>query len=280
MLKYFIGYVYLLEEPPKKKETQLDLQLDDEVICSLEEDDPGIVLNLNQKNKLAKYNSDLQQILGHKVYKELKETSSLKGASPKLIIRLAQKIKSDPTWPSGYKELLGNDTYKWRTPISQLFELAYGKNSAKNVNLGLWAFSFNWDKGIKYAASILARYNIGEADMFKLERDINYKVPNILSIVHAIKSALYPWTPDIRNFIAQASNVFLPKNVYILEEYGLPRMISKKIHQQGIMDLEDNSMSIEEIINQFKQIGENNLIRQIKGLISFDVYIIHYFYEQ
>lgn len=279
MLKYFIGYVYLLEEPPKKKETQLDLQLDDEVICSLEEDDPGIVLNLNQKNKLAKYNSDLQQILGAKVYKELKETSSLKGASPKLILRLAQKIKSDPTWPKDYSELLGNDTYKWRTPISQMFELAYGKNSAKNVNLGLWAFSYNWTRGIQHVASILAKYNIGEADMFKLERDINYKVPNILSIVHAIKSALYPWTPDIRNFISQTSNVFLPKNVFILEEYGLPRMISRKIHQQGIIDLEDGSKSIEDIINQFKQIGEDNLICQLKGLLSFDQYIIHYFYD-
>lgn len=96
MLKYFIGYIYLLEEPPKKIETQLNLQLDDEVICSLEEDDPGIVLNLSQKNKLAKYNSDLQQILGQKVCKELKETSSLKGASPKLILRLAKKSKVTP----------------------------------------------------------------------------------------------------------------------------------------------------------------------------------------
>ena len=150
---------------------------------------------------------------------------------------------------------------------------------AKNVNLGLWAFSYNWTRGIQHVASILAKYNIGEADMFKLERDINYKVPNILSIVHAIKSALYPWTPDIRNFISQTSNVFLPKNVFILEEYGLPRMISRKIHQQGIIDLEDGSKSIEDIINQFKQIGEDNLICQLKGLLSFDQYIIHYFYD-
>ena len=279
MLKYFIGYVYLLEEPPKKQETQLNLQLDDEVICSLEEEDPGIVLNLNQKSKLAKYNSELQNILGMKVYKELKETSSLKGASPKLILRLAQKIKSNRSWPTDYDKLTGNDTYKWRTPITQMFELAYGNNSAKNVNIGLWAFSFNWTKGIRYAASILERYNIGEADMFKLERDINYKVPNILSIVHTIKSALYPETPDIRNFISQSSNVFLPKNVFILEEYGLPRMISKKIHQQGIIDLEDNSISIDEIITQFKQIGEVNLIRQMNELMPFDLYIIHYFYD-
>ncbi len=279
MLKYFIGYIYLLEEPPRKIETQLNLQLDDEVICSLEEDDPGIVLNLNQKNKLAKYNSDLQQILGQKVYKELKDAYSLKGASPKLILRLAKKIKNDPNWPQDYSELAENDTYKWRVPITQMFELAYGKNSAKNVNLGLWAFSFNWARGIKHAASILAKYNIGEEDMFKLERDINYKVPNILSIVHAIKSALYPWTPDIRNFISQTSNVFLPKNVFILEEYGLPRMLSKKIHQHGIIDLEDTSKSIDDIITEFKQIGEINLVKQMGDLLSFDKYIIHYFYE-
>lgn len=279
MLKYFIGYVYLLEEPPMKKETQLDLQLDDEVICSLEEDNPGITLNLSQKNKLTKYKSDLQQILGPQVYKELKGGSVLKGASPQLILRLATKIKSNPNWPTGYDKLAKTDTYQWREPIAQMFDLAYGKNSAKSINLGLWAFSFNWNKGLRHVASILSRYSIGEADMFKLERDINFKVPNILSIVHAIKSALYPWTPDIRGFISQASNVFLPKNVFILEEYGLPRMISRKIHKQGIMNLEDDSMSIESIISQFKTIGEYNLISKLNGLLSFDRYIIHYFYD-
>lgn len=279
MLKYFIGYVYLLEPAPEKQETQLELPLNDEVICGLEEDNPGIVLNLKQKNKLVSYNNELQTLLGKEAYSNLIQSGVLKGASPALVLRLAKKIKADSSWPLGYDDLTHLDTYKWRKPIEEVFDVAYGKNVSSDIKLGLWAFSSNWNKGIIDAMTKLKKYGRNVSDLFKLERDINFKVPNVLSLVYAIKNTLYPWSADIRPFIKSASNVFLPKNVFILEEYGLPRMLSKKIHTLGIIDLEDESKTIQTVIREFKSIGEQTLISRLSSqILPFDKYILHYFY--
>lgn len=279
MLKYFIGYVYLLEEAPERQEKQLELPLNDEVICGLEEDNPGIVLNLKQKNKLVSYNNELQTLLGKEAYSNLMQSGVLKGTSPAMVLRIAKKIKADPSWPLGYEDLTHFNTYKWRKPIEDVFDVAYGKNVSTDIKIGLWVFSSNWSKGIIDAMSKLQRYGRDVSDLFKLERDVNFKVPNVLSLVYAIKTTLYPWSPDIRPFIKSASNVFLPKNVFILEEYGLPRMLSKKIHTLGIINLEDESKPIQTVIQEFKSLGEHQIISKLSSqILDFDKYIIHYFY--
>ena len=77
----------------------------------------------------------------------------------------------------------------------------------------------------------------------------------------------------------RASNAFLPKLVYQLEEYGLPRMISRKIQDSGLINLEDDTKEISEIIIQFKTISPKNLISNLKDIMPFDKFIIQYFYE-
>ena len=88
-----------------------------------------------------------------------------------------------------------------------------------------------------------------------------------------------PAAPDISLFIGRASNAFLPKLVYQLEEYGLPRMISRKIQDSGLINLEDDTKEISEIIIQFKTISPKNLISNLKDIMPFDKFIIQYFYE-
>ena len=101
----------------------------------------------------------------------------------------------------------------------------------------------------------------------------------MLSLVYTIKSELYPRTPDITPFIHSASNGFLPKLVYQLEEYGLPRMISKNIHVSHVMNLENDDIEIGTVIDRFKRIGYDRLVEKTMGLDAFDKWIIKYFYE-
>ena len=75
------------------------------------------------------------------------------------------------------------------------------------------------------------------------------------------------------------SYAFLPRIVYELEEYGLPRMISRKIQNSGILDLEDIEKPIHSIIAQFNEIGLENIKSKIPDLHPFELYILDYFYD-
>ena len=64
-------------------------------------------------------------------------------------------------------------------------------------------------------------------------------------------------------FLAKAANAFLPKLVYQLEEYGLPRTLSRKIQNSGLIDLENDEMEVSDIIEEFKKIGYDKLTESI-----------------
>lgn len=279
MFKYFIGYVYLLEEAPQIEKKQIELPLTDDVICGLDQDNPGIMLNLNQKNKLKKFNSELANILGKTAFESLRREPAIKGASPTLVLRLAKIIKENQLWPQGYRYLTQDNSYNWRDSILEIFTISDGEKMAKRLRLGLWGCSYNWSHSVPSILNKLQRYNITENDIFSIERDVTFKVPSVLSIVSILKRVIHGDMTDIKPLIQRASNAFLPKNVFELEEYGLPRMISKKIHRSHLIDLEDESVPISQVIQGFKQIGYDNLIERLRPVLSdFDIYIIRYFY--
>ena len=66
--------------------------------------------------------------------------------------------------------------------------------------------------------------------------------------------------------------------VYELEEYGLPRMISRKIQNKGIINLEQEEKSVNEILGDFKEIGCERLAAALE-LSKFETYILTYFYQ-
>ena len=67
--------------------------------------------------------------------------------------------------------------------------------------------------------------------------------------------------------------------MYELEEYGLPRMISRKIQNSGILNLEEIETPIHSIITQFNQIGLENIKSKVPTLHPFELYILEYFYD-
>jgi hypothetical protein len=83
---------------------------------------------------------------------------------------------------------------------------------------------------------------------------------------------------DVSPFISRVSHAFLPSVVYQLEEYGLPRMISRKLHQNGIIDFLDENLNIHNAIEIFHKIGNEN-IKSFEFIDKFDEYIIDYFYD-
>ena len=83
---------------------------------------------------------------------------------------------------------------------------------------------------------------------------------------------------DISHFVGRISHAFLPRLVYQLEEYGLPRMISKKIQLSGAFDFESED-DLHLAIKKLKQIGIDKIIEEVNTLVEFDKYILKHFFE-
>ena len=139
--------------------------------------------------------------------------------------------------------------------------------------------SQNWNKTIPQMLPFLQGNGVTIEKFFEMERDVTFKVATMLKDVNLLYNHIFSNKVDISPFISKVSYAFLPKLVYELEEYGLPRMVSKKIQNAKIMDLENSETPIHNAIYHFNQIGVKNIKQQIQNLHPFESYILDYFYD-
>lgn len=276
MFKYFVGKVYLLEEPPIQENTTLTIDFPDEVAESLNSEDPGIEINQEQNNHIKEYEEFMMNALGAENFRQIRKLSIFKSCDPRILKSLIEKLKANPNWPRGYAALAATNTYNWREPVLDVVSLL-GDNMARLIKIAIWKMPDNWTRSIAKVYSELS--DISYEDLFSAERYLSYNLCSTLSVINILKKSFDPTSPDISLFIGRAANAFLPKLVYQLEEYGLPRMISRKIQDSGLINLEDDSVEISEIIKQFNNIGREKIIQGLNNLLPFDKFIINYFYD-
>lgn len=276
MFKYFVGKVYLLEEPPIQENTTLTIDFPDEVAESLNSEDPGIEINQKQNNHIKEYEEFMMNALGAENFRQIRKLSIFKSCDSRILKSLIEKLKANPNWPRGYAALAATNTYNWREPVLDVVSLL-GDNMARLIKIAIWKMPDNWIRSIAEVYSELS--DISYEDLFSAERYLSYNLCSTLSVINILKKSFDPTSPDISLFIGRAANAFLPKLVYQLEEYGLPRMISRKIQDSGLINLEDDSVEISEIIKQFNNIGREKIIQGLNNLLPFDKFIINYFYD-
>lgn len=278
MFKYFVGKVYLLEKPPLQENTTLTIDFPDEVVETLDSENPGIEINQEQNNHIKKYETFMIDVLGAENFRQIRKLSIFKSCDSRILKLIIKKLKSDPNWPRGYVALAATNTYYWREPILDVVDLLGDRdNMSKLIKIAIWKMRYNWTRSIAEIYSELS--GIHYEDLFSAERYLSYNLCSTLSVINILKKLLDPTSPDISLFIGKAANVFLPKLVFQLEEYGLPRMISRKIQDSGLINLEDDSVEISEIITQFNNIGREKIIHSLNNLLPFDKFIINYFYD-
>lgn len=276
MFKYFVGKVYLLEEPPVQENTTLTIDFPNEVAESLDSEDPGIEINQEQNNHIKEYEEFMMNALGAENFRQIRKLSIFKSCDPRILKSLIEKLKANPNWPRGYAALAATNTYNWREPVLDVVSLL-GDNMARLIKIAIWKMPDNWTRSIAEVYSELS--DISYEDLFSAERYLSYNLCSTLSVINILKKSFDPTSPDISLFIGRTANAFLPKLVYQLEEYGLPRMISRKIQNSGLINLEDDSVEISEIIKQFNNIGREKVIQGLNNLLPFDKFIINYFYD-
>lgn len=282
MFKHFIGKIYILEKPPEQAQTQLDIPFPDEIIGDLDVEKYGGLLTKEQLALLKSHQEDMSSIVGFQVYEKLKNESVFQSSNSDLIKKIAIDLKTNPNEWNGLYYLNEFTPKNWDRLLYKIINLQPGNWEAKNKTFVefIKTIAHNWAKSIPELLNELEDYDVGIDEFFKLERNVTYKFSSLLKDVNALqKEILVGKGYDLSKFIGYCSQAFLPKVVFQLEEYGLPRMISKKLHESEIINFYDKELTIHTAIELFNKIGQEELVKRTSGLDSFDKYILEYFFD-
>lgn len=280
MFKHFIGKVFLFEEPPQQESTQLKLEFTDDLLNSLDKDKFDGELTREQIIKIIAFNDEMDNLLGKDAYSKLIKDNSFQTFSPSSLRNIAIDMTNNPDEWSGLVYLNSNNPNDWDRNLYLVLNYLGGVGAGyRDMVSYIKAISENWNKPIPQIISSLRSNGVTIEKFFELERIVSFRVASMLKDINLLHNHIFTNSPDISSFISKISHAFLPKLVYELEEYGLPRMVSKKIQFAEIINLQDPEFSIHEAIFQFNQIGLSNIKKSVKDLHPFEHYILEYFYD-
>ena len=279
MFKHFIGNIYVLAKKPEDIETQLDIPFPEEILGTLDKDKYNQDLTRDQVAKINEYDKEMERIMGD-VYYKYKHDNVIQCQDSNLIKSIVSNLyKNHNSWKK-LQWLNNENPNTWDYILYKILILQPGKweTNYKKYIAFVKVLSKNWNSTIPDMLSELDKYEIGIDDFFKLERNVTFNLATLVADLNKLQMVILNNGCDISAFQAKLANAFLPKVVYQLEEYGLPRMISKKIHNAGLIDFEDSKLSLKETIIKFKDIGEKKIIEK-SGIDDFEQYILRYFYD-
>lgn len=281
MFKYFIGNIYVLDSPPKEEPTQLNIEFPEEILGDLDLNKNRNILTDEQVGKIKKYDEEMSVILGKEVFEQLKSTSAFQSSDSNLIKAIATEIYNNQSKWNRLRWLNSDSPKEWESMLFEVLKLqsdAWDTTHTRFVHF-IKIISNNWNRTIRELLKELKTYQIDLEDFFLLERNVCFKLAALLKDINTLQLCiLRDSTNDISPFIQKISSAFLPFLVYELEEYGLPRMISKKIQMNNIINFEENGLTLKDVITKFQGIDKERVSIGIKAT-KFEQYILDYFYD-
>jgi hypothetical protein len=280
MFKYFVGYIYLLDAPPNSEDTQLEIDFPDEILGSLDENGDADQLTERQIERIIEYRDKMSSIIGEDNFARLKRENLLQDSDADFLLRLAEDMKNSPEDWRGFGYLNSANPADWAPMLYKVLKLKPGGwdttwtkvvNTAKEI-------SYNWKKDLPDLISNLKVDGIDIEEFFKLERTVTFKLSALLNDANELHKIIVNPSVDISGFVGRMGRSFLPNAVYHLEEYGLPRMLSKKIHKAGLINFEDPEMDLQRALERFKYLGKDAVLA-IGSLDHFDRYVVRFFFD-
>lgn len=280
MFKHFIGKVYVLDKPPVEEEIELVLELPQDDLADFEEDLKGNLTSLQIQN-IIEYKNKMETLLGKENYNKLVKENAFKN-SLELVKKIAIDMSDYPASWNGLGYLNSNNTDKWDSSLYKLINLLPGKWGKYSDFVEFVKILFgNASKTIPTLLEDLNKKNINiDIDtFFKLEKNVTFQLSSLASDVNILQKIIFKNNIDISPFVSMLSHAFLPSVVYLLEEYGLPRMLTKKIHYANIINFNDKELDIHSTLDKFREIGIEYIKENVKEFDKFDIYILEYFFD-
>lgn len=279
MFRHFIGNIYVLAKKPEDTETQLDIPFPEEILGTIDKDRYGKDLTREQVARINEYDQEMERIMGD-VYYEYKSDHVILSQDSNLIKTIATKLHSRPESWNCLQWLNSDNPREWDIALYKILNLQPGnwETSYSKYVAFIKVLSKNWHSTIPAMLGELEEFGIGIDDFFKLERNITFNLASLVGDLNKLQMVIFDKKCDISSFQSKLANAFLPKVVYQLEEYGLPRMISRRIQDSGLINFEDSTLSLKKAISMFHELGINGVVEKV-GIEGFERYILDYFYD-
>lgn len=279
MFKHFIGNIYILDKTPPDETTELEIPFPEEILGNIDAKKHQKVLTREQVAIIDQTDKEMTEILGES-FGNLKNQEPMQSDDFDLLKNIASKIKTNQDRWLSLSILNNEDPSKWDSALyfilrnnSNLAELEYHKQ-VEFIKI----LSYNWSCTIPQMIEELDEVGIGINQFFKLERSITYKFVSFLSDLNILIKKITRTNFDLSPFIAKLSFAFLPPIVYQLEEFGLPRMLSRKIQKEGLFNFEEPKISLSTTFEWFRLTNTELLATQL-NLSLFEKYLLDYFYD-
>lgn len=279
MFRHFVGNVYILDEPPKVENTNLELGIPEIIMAEMDQDNAD--LTNEQVAQIIQKKQEISEVLGVESYNDFLKEVPVQSVNSELVKKIVLDLKKEPGSWRGLNFLNSDNPEDWGRLLYKVICLepqVWGDTYSKIISFTKILVN-NWHKSIPELLNDMSELDIGIDKFFELERVVTFNLSRLLNDVNVLYRRFIATDVDISPFIAKVSNAFLPQSVYQLEEYGLPRMISRKIEQAGLFNFTNNALSLHETIESLKGIGFEQIIRKTEGLEDFDKYILKYFFE-
>lgn len=272
MFKHFIGKIFVLDKTPQNENIQLSLPLPEDIVLN-ETELESIELPQDQKTKIIIDNKELESKIGD----DYALIQTAKKSQIKTIVSELEKNKkkwnglnyiNSPN-PDDWGYLLNN--FLW------MMRWEYKQADKDKIVDAIKICSNNWSKPMATILDELKDIDMGIEEYFSFEKKLTFDMASFLSDFNIIQKRILDITVDIEPFIMKIRSAFLPSVVFLLEEFGLPRTISRKIHDSDLVDFEDNGLTTQGAIEQL--VDKMNDVYSIETLDIFDKYILDYFYQ-
>ena len=280
MFKYFVGNIFLLDAPPESEDTQLEIDFPEQILGTLDEEQDTDQLTEQQVERIIEFRDQMSEIVGADNFAQIRRENLLQDSDAEFLLRLASDMKDHPEEWRGFGYLNSNRPDDWERMLYKILSLKPGSWDTRHsmVVSATKAISKNWDLSLPQIITSLRESGLDIDDFFKLERTITFKLSALLSDTNELHKMIVDPEVDVSAFIGKMSRAFLPSAVYHLEEYGLPRMISKKIHASGLIDFRDPQVDLPAALERFQNVGLEEVLA-VKFLGSFDRYVVRFFFD-
>lgn len=278
MFQHFVGQIYLLEEPPAEKVTELNISLPKNLLAEIDENNFADATSKERIKNIIATKSELKNLLGASFDKLLRD-NVFQTSDALLIKTIAEDMLQNRTEWNGLANLNSSNPEHWDRLLYKIIKLSKGKwGRYKKFVEFVKALTKNWEITIPELLKELEALEIDLNSFFELEKKVTFNLSALISDVNQLQKILLNTGTDISPFVSKTAHAFLPTPVFQLEEYGLPRMISKKIHQAKLIDFEDKELDIHSAIRKLLTIGHEKIC-QLDTMSYFDNYIVSHFFD-
>lgn len=280
MFRHFVGNVFLLDKRPKEEDVQLSLKLPQDSIF-----DPALLdpskFSAEEIEGATSTQREIESEIGRESFSSVKDDFYFSDVKKKSVKYIITDLKDKPTKWNGLGYLNSDDSSKWDICLKNILYLMHSigdRDAVEKVAAFIEILPWNWTKTIPEILDMLSEYDFSIDNFFELEKKVTYNFVQFFTLFNHLQKSILDSEVDISPFIAKMKTAFLPPVVLQMEEFGLPRMISRKIHNARLINFEDKELTSKKVIEQFISIGKERIC-QIDTLDSFDKYVVDFFYD-